>query len=118
MHDASELEWTLIDRLHKALRISGMTSTSMGAALGVHRNTVNNYLNEKSPIDRRTLVAWAFATGVPFEWLETGVGTPTGPTSPEGERKGADLASLTRAKAARVRTTRAQKPTGRYLVAA
>lgn len=115
MHDASELEWTLIDRLHKALRISGMTATSMGVALGVHRNTVNNYLNEKSPIDRRTLVAWAFATGVPFEWLESGVGSPAGPTPPEGGRvTGGTLDSLTRKKAARAHGS----STGRYLVAA
>lgn len=72
MHDVSELEWTLNDRLHKALRISGMNATSMGEALGVHRNTVNNYLSGKSPLDRRTLIAWAFAAGVPVDWLILG----------------------------------------------
>ena len=84
MHDQSELEWTLNDRLHKALRISGMNATSMADALGVHRNTVNNYLTEKSPIDRRTLIAWAFATGVPFEWLETGASSHAVPPGDGG----------------------------------
>lgn len=72
MHDVDELEFVLTDRLLKSLRVAGMNATSMGAAIGVHRNTVNNYLSGRSPIERRTLIAWAFATGVPVGWLETG----------------------------------------------
>lgn len=55
MHTTEELAFDLVDRLHKSLRISGHTSASLGAALGVHRNTVGNYLSGRTPIDKRTL---------------------------------------------------------------
>lgn len=72
MHTQAELAFDLIDRLHKSLRISGMSATSLSFALGVHRNTVNNYLSGKTHPDRRTLIAWAQVTGVPVAWIEHG----------------------------------------------
>jgi transcriptional regulator with XRE-family HTH domain len=65
------LRWDLADRLHKALRISGVSNAEMAAALGVHRNTVSNYLRGKK-VDRRTLVTWSITCGVPLQWLQTG----------------------------------------------
>lgn len=76
MHTHRELSFDLIDRLHKSLRISGKSATALAADLGVHRNTVNNYLSAKTPIDRRTLIAWALITGVPLAWLEHGADEP------------------------------------------
>lgn len=73
------LTFDMHDRLHKSLRVSGLTTRTLGDALGVHRNTISNYLTGRSPIDRRTLIAWAFATGVPVEWLEHGTDTTPGP---------------------------------------
>lgn len=70
----ARLHWDLVDRLHKALRVSGVSNADMAAALGVHRNTVSNYLRG-SRIDRRTLVVWALTCGVPFDWL---AGIPQG----------------------------------------
>lgn len=87
MHDAEALTFDLHDRLHKSLRVSGHTTTTLGAALGVHRNTVSNYLTGRSTIDRRTMIAWAFATGVPLEWLEHG-GPASAPTPPDGATDG------------------------------
>lgn len=80
------LAWDLVDRLNKSLRVSPFrTSTDLAAALGVHRNTVSNYLSGRIKPDRRTLMAWALACGVPFAWLE-GVGTPDANEAPtEGE---------------------------------
>lgn len=73
MHIHSELSFDLIDRLHKSLRTSGKSATALAADLGIHRNTVNNYLSAKTAIDRRTLIAWAQVTGVPLAWLEHGI---------------------------------------------
>lgn len=72
--DTADLSWNLHDRLHKSLRVSGHTALSLATVLGLHRNTINSYLSGKTAIDRRTLIAWAFATGVPLAWLETGDG--------------------------------------------
>ena len=69
----SGLTFDLLDRLHKSLRLSGMSAKALAADLGVHRNTVNNYLSGKTPVDRRTLIAWALLTEVPLKWLEHGV---------------------------------------------
>lgn len=65
-------EWDLHDRLQKALRVRDITPTELAKELGVHRNTINNYLAGRSPIDRRTILAWAMACGVSPVWLEHG----------------------------------------------
>lgn len=78
--ERGSLEWDLIDRLHKSLRISGVSNADMAAALGVHRNTVSNYLRG-AKMDRRTLVVWALTCGVPLDWL-TGGGPPGGDKLP------------------------------------
>jgi len=75
------LNWDLVDRLHKALRVGNVSVTKMAAELGVHRNTVGNYLRGTTPPDRRTLVTWALACGVPLVWLQSGE-TPETPPSP------------------------------------
>lgn len=69
---AELLAWDEVDRLRKSLRIAGHNATSIAEALGVHRNTINNYLGGRIRPDRRTRMAWAMACGVPFRWLETG----------------------------------------------
>ena len=79
------LEWDLADRLAKAMRIGGYRATTLAAVLGVHRNTVSNYLSGKIAPDRRTLIAWASECGVPMRWLETGIAdTQMAPTEGEG----------------------------------
>lgn len=81
-----DLEWDMQDRLKKAMRVAGFSTSQLAEQLGVHRNTVTNCLSGRSLPDRRTLIAWAFATGVPVEWLETGQET-TGDT-PGGPPRG------------------------------
>ena len=80
--EAMDLRFDLFDRLHKSMRVSGMTTATLGVALGVHRNTISNYLTGRTKMDRRTLISWAFATGVPLGWLENGE-TPAGPNGPD-----------------------------------
>lgn len=78
-------EWDLLDRLHKSMRQRGVTSASdMALLLGMHRNSVQDYLNGKRVPDRRTMLAWAFATGVPLEWLETGKAPQSKPGGGDG----------------------------------
>lgn len=111
-------EWTLGDRLRKARATTGLNTADFAELIGVSQKTVNNAESDHHKVRRIVLNAWALATGVAPEWLATGKGNPTGPTPPEGQSNSDELARLTRAKAARVRTTRAQRPTRRYLVAA
>ena len=70
------LEWTLGDRLAKARRHAGLTSSEMGDELGVTRYTVHNYETDRTTPRRATLIAWALRCGVPFEWLAHGDTAP------------------------------------------
>lgn len=82
VHETEALTFDIFDRLHKSMRVSGHTTTSLSKALDVHRNTISNYLAGRTTIDRRTLIAWSFATGVPLEWLEHGAVEGSGPDDP------------------------------------
>lgn len=66
------LDWDLQDRLHKAMRYAGLSTSELAEKIGVHRNTIANNLSGRTPVARRTLIAWALACGVPVGWLETG----------------------------------------------
>lgn len=83
-------EWTLGDRLGKALSAAGIGPGEMASYLDIHRNTVSAYINDRQPIKRQTLMLWAMRTGVPLEWLEAGEmpsgPTPPAPTRPRGTR--------------------------------
>lgn len=113
------LQWTLEDRLIKALRYSRKSVGQMADELGVHRNTIANYTSGRVKPDRRTLVAWAVATRVPVEFLETGRGVggpPDGGTEAAPGGRLASLSSLTERKRSRVHGAR--DSTERYLLAA
>ena len=84
MHDFVP-EWSLGDRLRKARSLTGMTAAQFAAKIGVSDSTINNAEGDKRAVRRITLNAWALATGVSLEWLETGIaGTTTPP--PDGDR--------------------------------
>lgn len=77
--------WTQGDRLRKARSLTGLTSRQFAERLGVSLNTIVNAEGDKRKVRRITLLAWAMATGVPVEWLETGVVPPAGgPREPDG----------------------------------
>lgn len=58
----------------------------MADYLGVRREAVSTWLSGKVNPKKSTLRLWAFRTGVPLEWLETGqVPTPSGPGPDGGE---------------------------------
>lgn len=81
---AHRLDFDLSDRLGKALRVANLSAGAMAEYLGVHRNTVGNYLNGRTGADRRTMRLWALRCGVPLEWLETGTTPTEGPGSNVG----------------------------------
>lgn len=65
-------EWTMLDRLRKSREDAGLEQSELALRIGLGRATVGNYERGDSPIKRPALLSWALATGVPFEWLETG----------------------------------------------
>ena len=60
------------DRLGKSLDYAGISVAEMAAFLGISRNTVGNYIAERTHIPNPTLILWAWRTGVPREWLMSG----------------------------------------------
>lgn len=65
-------EWTLGDRLRKALEASDTPVQEIADYLDVNRNTISRWIHDKSPVKRSTLIIWAATTGVDPDWLETG----------------------------------------------
>lgn len=61
------------DRMRIALRHAEIGAGDMAEYLGVGRNTVSTWINGKHQPSRPALRLWALRTGVPLEWLETGV---------------------------------------------
>jgi transcriptional regulator with XRE-family HTH domain len=55
-----------------ALEHAGLPRVEMTRVLGVHRNTVDNYLNGKTHPRRADLIAWALRCGVSLNWLISG----------------------------------------------
>lgn len=73
-------EWTRGDRLRKARTLTGMTTRAFAEQIGVSPQTVSNAENDHHNVRKIVINAWALATGVPAEWLETGkVPRPDGP---------------------------------------
>jgi transcriptional regulator with XRE-family HTH domain len=60
--------WTLADRLRKARQFSGLTPEELAERIGVTDRTVRNYETGKPP-RAAAVKLWAFATGVPLDWL-------------------------------------------------
>lgn len=111
-------ELTLGWRLKMAL--GDMKRDDMAEVLGVNPATISRWMADKgSPPKRAYLAQWAFATGVPVEWLEIGRGPSTPPEGPRpaGDGTTADLDQLTAQKAARARTSRSAN-NRRYAAAA
>ena len=61
-------------RLARSLEWADVSKVDMAAHLGVSRQTVDNYIHERTPITRGYLHAWATLCGVPFDWLAFGDG--------------------------------------------
>ena len=66
------LKWTLGDRLGKALRNEHVSKQEMAELLGVTRNTVGNYIADRTPISDGYIRLWSVRTKVSFEELKYG----------------------------------------------
>lgn len=75
-------DWSITDRLRKAREIHGWTQTELAErSLGrLKLRTISNYEKPDYDSERKDafVAAWAFATGVPFEWLMTGTNPTDG----------------------------------------
>ncbi len=79
-------DFELRHRLARALEIAGLDNADMANELGVHRNTISNYLTGKHQPSKSVLRVWADVTNVPFIWLEKGVPGTQPATRGKGKR--------------------------------
>jgi transcriptional regulator with XRE-family HTH domain len=68
-------EWTLGDRMAKALNYSGVGVQEMADYLDVTRTSVSNWLHGRVRPSRQTLLLWAIRTGVDLDWIVQGGST-------------------------------------------
>lgn len=61
------------DRLRKARQLTGLSTRDFAERIGVSQKSVTNAEGDHVRTRPIVLNAWALATGVPREWLETGV---------------------------------------------
>lgn len=66
-------------RLGLALEHAELSVQAMADHLGVNRNTVGNYLSDRTRPSTAVLRTWALRCGVPFEWLRDGIGGDNDP---------------------------------------
>ena len=82
-------KFTLSDRLRKARETAELDQSELGKLIGVSRNSISAAERGASKPRKSVLIAWAFATRVPFEWLTTGQANenpdPDGPGNSAGE---------------------------------
>jgi transcriptional regulator with XRE-family HTH domain len=71
--------WTMGDRLRKARAMAGLNTRDFAVKIGISHGSITNAENDRVTVRPITLNAWALATGVSREWLETGDGSPDGP---------------------------------------
>jgi len=74
-------EWSLGDRLGKALQVSGVSVQEMADELGVRRQSVGNYIAGRTKPQRATVLLWAAITNVDAGWLLHGDDEGTGEAS-------------------------------------
>lgn len=74
-------QWSLSDRVRKAREVAGMKQAELAETIGMARTSLARIEQGKVEPRRTSLIAIAFATRVPLEWLENGE-TPAG--DPDG----------------------------------
>lgn len=81
-HHNTPPEWTLTDRLRKAREVAGLDQAELAELIGVGRTSISNYEKAVSTPKRPVILSWALATGVPVEWLASGITPEPGPNEP------------------------------------
>lgn len=63
-------EWTLGERLLKAMAHAGLDRDTMAAALEVDPTTISRWCHDHNRPRRSHLIAWSSLTGVDLEWID------------------------------------------------
>jgi len=69
---AQALQFTLGDRMKKALKVARLTRWDIADYLGVEPATVSSWMNDRIRPSKQTLILWAMQTEVSIGWLESG----------------------------------------------
>ena len=79
--DTAVLDTPLHYRLRWAMEVRDIEPEEMADILGMHVNSVHNYLAGRRTPKDAVLRVWAMRVGAPFtfEWLKTGVKPSSGP---------------------------------------
>lgn len=72
MSIAQTPQFQLRHRLGLALEAAGVTPEEMAAELGVHVNSVYNYMSGRTHPKLAMVKLWAMRTGVPYVWIIDG----------------------------------------------
>lgn len=83
-HSERVPEWTLGDRLRKARSLTGMTIRQFADHIGVSHGTVTNAETDARQVRTIVINAYAMATGVPRDWLLTGIDPTDHGPGPDG----------------------------------
>lgn len=84
-------KFDLNDRLRKARETADLDQAQLAELIGVSRNSVSAAERGVSKPRKAVLIAWAFTTRVPFEWLMTG---STNNETPDPNGPGGELLRL------------------------
>jgi len=69
-------QFDLRHRMALALEKEQVSREEMARILGVHLNTIGNYLTGRTDPPRSVLISWALRCDVPLEWLISGDPNP------------------------------------------
>ena len=78
-------EWTLGDRIRKAVKASGVPAATLAKALEVTPTTLSRWMNDATVPTIKNVKHIALVTGIPAEWIFTGNLNETPPPSGDGE---------------------------------
>ena len=90
-HEQRIPEFTQADRLRKSRELTGLNSYDFAEKVGVSQKSINNAESGRTKPRKILLNAWALATGVPLEWLETGTVSRPNPEGGERARQDSNL---------------------------
>ena len=104
-------EFTIHDRLRKAREASGLDQEQLAEAIAMSRTSVSNYETGAASNPRKIVLnAWSLATGVPVQWITTGI-------APTPENDGAPAGGAGAPSDGLLRLDSNQQPSGLHLVA-
>jgi site-specific recombinase XerD len=69
MNSRRALEWTLGDRMGKAMRYADTSRTEMAEYLGVGQSTISSWTSDRIVPSLQTQRLWALRCGVGLDWL-------------------------------------------------